>query len=257
MNIWSIYCKNEWVKLIRQPQVVWILLVGGWTLVGWAWLLGQGTITSKHPLTFDDYFFGFFLPVQLISLPIFSLVFFVILYAERQNQTVSWLYRLPVRAGQWYVAKFLTAWLLCQLALFVGLVVAGFVMYWYATDVVNNLTMDQFFGQLMVISAHLVLLTVPMWLTFFLLSFIIRTPTIAVLVLLVLQILTGFSHYFPNPFATLRLAIGYASASGPISYQSELQAQYLIAGAYVLLVGLAVWLYGRWRPNELMHRLLN
>ncbi|QDK77076.1 hypothetical protein EXU85_00070 [Spirosoma sp. KCTC 42546] len=257
MNIWRTYYKNEWIKLIRQPQVVWILLIGGWTLVGWAWLLGQGSMTSKHTLTFDDYFFGFFLPVQLISLPIFSLVFFVILYAERQNQTVSWLYRLPVRAVQWYAAKFLTAWLLCLLALFVGLILASFVMYWHAVDVINNLTMSQFFGHLMFISAHLVLLTVPMWLTFFLLSFIIRTPTIAVLVLLVLQILTSFSNDFPNPFATLRLAISYASASGPISYQPELQSQYLIAGVYVLLVVLAVWLYSRRRPNGLVHHLLN
>lgn len=257
MNIWVIYYKNEWVKLTRQPQVVWILLIGGWTLVGWAWLLRQGSMTTKQPLTLDDYFFGFFLPVQLISLPILSLVFFVILYAERQSQTVSWLYCLPVRAGQWYVAKFLTAWLLCLLALVVGLLLAGFVLYWHATDVINNLTMSQFFRHFMFISAHLLLLPVPMWLTFFLLSFIIRTPTMAVLVLLVLQILTSFSNDLPNPFATLRLAIGYTSASGLISYQSELQAQYLIAGVYVLLVVLGVWLYGYRRHNSLFHHLIN
>ncbi|MBN8823132.1 MULTISPECIES: ABC transporter permease [unclassified Spirosoma] len=257
MNSWRVYFKNEWMKLIRQPQVVWILLIGGWTLVGWAWLLGQGSMAGKRSVSFDGYFLGFFLPIQLISLPIFSLVFFVILYSERQNQTVSWLYRLPIRADRWYVAKFLTAWLLCLLVLLISLLVAGFVLYGYATDVIDNLTMSQFFGKLMAISAHLMLLTVPMWLTFFLLSSLIRTPTIAVLVLLVLQILTGFSHHFPNPFAALRLAIGYASANGLISYQPELQAQYVTAGVYVLLVALAVWLYGRWRPNKLVNFLLN
>ncbi|ADB41559.1 ABC transporter permease [Spirosoma linguale] len=258
MNDWSIHFRNEWVKLTRNPQVVWILMISGWTLVGLAWILREGTVNSNHQHVYDDSFFAFFSIIQLISLPIISLTFFTIIYTERQNQTASWLYRLPVRAVQWHIVKFLTAWLLCVLTLFTGLTLAGFIMYWSIADVITGLTMSQFFGQLMAISVHLLLLTIPMWLTYFALSFFIRTPTIAVLVLLVLQVLTAFGNAFPNPLATLRLAIAHASAKGHIWYQPErIQLQYLTAGVYILLVTLAIWLYSRWRSNGLIHNLIN
>ena len=257
MKTWLVNFRSEWLKLIRNPQIIWLMLIGSWTIIGWAWLIGQnGAVITRGHITYDltKRLFPFMLLTRLVSLPIFSLIFFITLNTERQNQTNFWLYRLPIKLLQWHLVKLLTASFLCELTIVLALILASGIIYWYISDLA--IEPIPFFIAFWFTAKHLLLLPIVIWLTLYGLSFFIRSPIVAVLILLILQVVGGLVSDYPNPFSSLRLVLAYSSSARLLSYQSDrIGTQYIIAGTYCAFLLLIGWLVGRKKPTWMIHVL--
>ncbi len=238
--VWIRYCINEWVKLFQyvQLRILWFLIFiipfGMVILVGRTHYLNSsvGPITdlrSKLSL--------FFLGIEMISLPLVMLTFFVGIQIEYRYKTFMWPVLKTIDETVWVWGKWIVLFT-TYVILFVLSMGVSFLWFQltHTFKGIDNTILQNWFWQL---SFHFILLPIPVFLTMFLAGLILHRYSIAILVMIGLTFTLGQNGDIFAPFFALRynVNLNIILLSGTVLWKySDLGTYYLIAFGYSLVL---------------------
>ncbi|MCP9766629.1 hypothetical protein EGI22_01830 [Lacihabitans sp. LS3-19] len=201
--------KNEFIKAILFHPIIWILIIIFLISISSSIFFSNSLDSLKEDtLVVYKAAVGLIIGViQILIIPLYLIVFFLLIDIERQNKTELNYLTLPIRLNIFYILKFVLAYLIYLVS--IGIILS--MIYFVVNAKIQSLNLPEIeisFLRFYVSHAkHFIILPLTVFLSYFIMSIYIKNYYLIFSLLLILHVLSFLNTTFPNPLNIFDRAI--------------------------------------------------